>query len=291
MFNSVIIDVAIGLILSFLAVSLAASAITEAISSALQWRQATLLDGAKALLNDQNFDGLALQLYNHALVNPLASGAAKTVQDLTSKPSYIDSRGFALALYNTLSANAPPEASPDDIIAKISDPQLKAAMAELWAASSKNIDTFKHDIGEWFDSSMDRLSGWYKRRTQLVSFVVAFAIAVLFNVNALYLSAQIWTHPAAMAGLAAIHLEDDRNHAAEDTAKILGSLEPQYLVGWVKGPTPDTVQAWFITVTSWVLVAASALFGASFWFDILQRIIQLKGTGVEPKRNASVTGR
>jgi hypothetical protein len=41
MFNSVIIDVAIGLILSFLAVSLAASAITEAISSALQWRQAT----------------------------------------------------------------------------------------------------------------------------------------------------------------------------------------------------------------------------------------------------------
>jgi|ERR1700722_9317497 hypothetical protein len=92
MFNSVIIDVAIGLILSFLAVSLAASAITEAISSALQWRQATLLDGVKALLNDQNFDGLALQLYNHALVNPLASGAAKTVQDLTSKPSYIDSR-------------------------------------------------------------------------------------------------------------------------------------------------------------------------------------------------------
>lgn len=92
MFNSVIIDVAIGLILSFLAVSLAASAITEAISSALQWRQATLLDGVKALLNDQNFDGLALQLYNHALVNPLASGAAKTVKDLTSKPSYIDSR-------------------------------------------------------------------------------------------------------------------------------------------------------------------------------------------------------
>jgi len=112
-----------------------------------------------------------------------------------------------------------------------------------------------------------------------------------FNVNALYLSAQIWTHPAAMAGLAAIHLEDDRNHAVEDTAKILGALEPQYLVGWVKGPTPDTLQAGFITVTSWVLVAASALFGASFWFDILQRIIQLKGTGLEPKRNARATGR
>lgn len=286
MFNSVIIDVAIGLVLSFLAVSLAASAITEAISSAMKWREATLLDGVKALLNDPNFTGIARELYNHALVNPLATGTAKTIQDLTNKPAYINSRGFALALYDTLSANASPGASPDDIIGKITDPQLKSAMTALWTASSKNVDAFKHNIGEWFDSSMNRLSGWYKRRTQLVSFAVALAIAVVFNVNALYLSAEIWTHPAAMADLGALHLQDDRDHAVEDTAKILGALEPQYLVGWVKGPMPDNLQAWFIALTSWTLVAASTLFGASFWFDILQRIVQLRGTGVEPKRNA-----
>jgi hypothetical protein len=35
--STVIIDVAIGLVLSFLAVSLAASAATEAISSAMKW--------------------------------------------------------------------------------------------------------------------------------------------------------------------------------------------------------------------------------------------------------------
>jgi hypothetical protein len=74
MFNSVILDVAIGLTLSFLAVSLAASAIAEAISSVMEWREKTLLEGIKALLNDQDFNGIALQLYNHALVNPLTSG-------------------------------------------------------------------------------------------------------------------------------------------------------------------------------------------------------------------------
>lgn len=42
MFNSAIIDVAIGMVLSFLAVSLAASAITEAISLL---RERTLLKG------------------------------------------------------------------------------------------------------------------------------------------------------------------------------------------------------------------------------------------------------
>jgi len=179
MFNSVIIDVAIGLTLSFLAVSLAASAVTEAISSVMKWRQATLLAGVKDLVNDPKFNGLALQLYNHALVNPLASGTAKSVQDLTNKPAYIDSRGFALALYDTLSKDSQAGESPDGFIAKISDPQLKNALTALWTTSSKDIEHFKHSIGEWFDSSMDRLSGRYKRWTQLVSFLVALAIAAL----------------------------------------------------------------------------------------------------------------
>jgi hypothetical protein len=172
-----------------------------------------LLDGVKALLNDPNFTGIARDLYNHALVNPLATGTAKTIQDLTNRPAYIDSRGFAVALYDTLSANAASGASPDQVIDRISDPQLKSAMAALWATSSKDIDAFKHNVGQWFDASMDRLSGWYKRRTQLVSFLVALVIAVIFNVNALYLSAQVWRHPAAMADLANLHLQGN----VEDT--------------------------------------------------------------------------
>ncbi|HXZ14842.1 MAG TPA: hypothetical protein VEH77_02505 [Roseiarcus sp.] len=283
MFNSVIIDVAIGLTLSFLAVSLAASAVTEAISSALQWRQATLLQGVKDLLNDQDFKGLALQLYNHALVNPLASGAAATAQELTNKPAYIDSRGFALALCDTLSKNAGAGESPEAFIDKIQDPQLKNAMTALWTTSSKNVESFKHSVGEWFDASMDRLSGRYKRMTQLVSFIIALAIAALFNVNALYMSAQIWTHPTAMADIATLHVDQQAGQAA-DVSKILGALEPQYLVGWVKGPTPDSAQTWFIALTSWLLVSAATLFGASFWFDVLQHIVQIRGTGLAPKR-------
>ncbi|MGH6843061.1 MAG: hypothetical protein ACREDV_13420 [Methylocella sp.] len=50
-----IIVVAIGLTHSFLAVSLVASAITEAISSAFKWRKKTLLECVIAFLNDPNF--------------------------------------------------------------------------------------------------------------------------------------------------------------------------------------------------------------------------------------------
>ncbi len=284
MFNSVIIDVAIGLGLSFLAVSLAASATTEAISSAMKWREKTLLEGIKALLNDQDFKGIALQLYNHALVNPLASGTATTLEELTHKPAYINSRQFALALYSALSENSSQGGSPNDFIGKISDPQLKTAMENLWAISSQNVETFKNNIAIWFDNSMDRLSGWYKRRTQGISFGIALAIAVIFNVNALYESAQIWSRPSVIADLATSHFLDDRERTSADAAKIFNALEPEFLIGWVKGPMPHDIQSWFIAGASWVIVAAASLFGASFWFDILQRITHLKGTGPVPER-------
>ena len=77
---------------------------------------------------------------------------------------------------------------------------------------------------------------------------------------------------------------DQQAGAAADVSKILDALQPQYLVGWFKGPMPDSAQSWFIALTSWLLVSAATLFGASFWFDILQRIVQIRGTGLEPKQ-------
>ena len=74
MFGSTILDVAIGLIFSFLAVSLFTSATVEAINSLLQLRAVNLKSGVMALVNDPNFDGLAKRLYAHALVSPLGPG-------------------------------------------------------------------------------------------------------------------------------------------------------------------------------------------------------------------------
>jgi hypothetical protein len=286
MFNSAIIDVAIGMILSFLAVSLAASAITEAISSWGQWRQTILADGIQALLNYHPVDHpLALDLYKSALISPLTPGTTKSFEDIKNKPAYIDSRQFALAFYDKLGGG-----SPSEVVAKIQDPQLKAAIEALSANSSNDIDKFKNSIAVWFDNSMDRLSGWYKRKTQKWTFFIALGIAIMFNVNVLYESAQIWTRPAVIADLTTLHFEANQDamkpdQAAATASKLFNALEPAFLVGWVKGPQPHDGPSLFIAITSWLMVASSALFGASFWFDILQRITHLKGTGLEPKRS------
>src|SRR5439155_2686832 len=54
------------------------------------------------------------------------------------------------------------------------------------------IDTAQGDLGRaqanveaWFNSSMDRVSGWYKRRTQTIIFVVGFVLTVAVNADTL----------------------------------------------------------------------------------------------------------
>jgi hypothetical protein len=89
MFNSTVLDVAVGLIFTFLALSLAVSTMVEAIASVLKWRSGTLLQGVKDLLNDQEFTDLARAVYNHALVDPRDDGKAATEKELRRKPTYI----------------------------------------------------------------------------------------------------------------------------------------------------------------------------------------------------------
>src|SRR6201986_1812878 len=74
MFGSTILDVAIGLIFSFLAISLFTSATVEAINSLLQLRAVNLKSGIMALVNDPKFEDLAEKLYEHALIRPLGPG-------------------------------------------------------------------------------------------------------------------------------------------------------------------------------------------------------------------------
>ena len=90
MFGSTVLDLAVGLIFTFLVISLITSATTEAFASAMKLRASTLCQGIKDLLNDEQFNGLALSVYNHALVNSQATGVAQSEAALTAKPSYIE---------------------------------------------------------------------------------------------------------------------------------------------------------------------------------------------------------
>ena len=274
MLQSTVLEVAIGLVFCYASVALLVSSINEAIASALKLRSKSLMSGVKALLNDEKFTGLALKLYNHALINPTDAGKAATEKDLKHKPSYIESKQFAVALIDVLQTAGGDFAQLANDIEKIQDPQLRQLLKGMYARAAGKIENLRADLAGWFDTGMERVSGAYKRRTQLICLILGLLIAAFLNIDSFNLFQCLWQHPTLAAQ---ISVPD-----TSDAGKALEGLKA-LPIGWKEVPALDA--GLLLMFVGWVVTASSALFGAPFWFDLLQRMIQLRGTGKKPEED------
>jgi hypothetical protein len=277
MLGSTVLELAVGLTFCYATVALIVSTVQEALASALSLRAHTLLDGIKSMLNDQKFAGLARALYSHALVNPHDNGQAANQRALRTKPSYIEPLHFAIALVDAIQTMPGNYAQLGRDIDAIRDTQVKRALQGIYQRAGGNPQAFQDGLAAWFDSSMERISGSYKRRSMLVSLLLSLLLAILFNIDSIHLFRSLWQHPAVAAQLVAAPSSVDQK-----TIDALFSLP----IGWTTFP-PAFNQDFALQVVGWALTASSALFGAPFWFDLLQRTMQLRGTGSKPDEKAA----
>jgi|GEM_PF-716599 len=59
--------------------------------------------------------------------------------------------------------------------------------------SKNDIEQFEQKLETWFDDSMNRVSGWYKRRTQVILFVIGICLAITFNVDVIEIAGKLST--------------------------------------------------------------------------------------------------
>jgi hypothetical protein len=64
------------------------------------------------------------------------------------------------------------------------------------AIARKNVET-------WFDNAMTRLSGWYKRKAQLMAFIIGLLLAILLNVDSVMLATSLWREPTLRQSIVA----------------------------------------------------------------------------------------
>ena len=277
MFGSTVLDLTFGLIFTFLIVSLVTSTATEALASALAWRANNLLQGIKQLLNDPKFTGLALRIYNHGLVNPQANGAAATQANLTSKPSYIDPKQFASALIDLagISPGVSVPALQAKINATVTDPQLNNMLNGIVERAGGDINQINSDITDWFNQSMNRVAGAYKRKTQFWTLVIALVLTIALNLDTVRIAQALWDQPMLIKGLA----PPAAGESAVDAFNQLQSLGLPF--GWDKEAVKYIINGpnWIFAIAGWAITALATLFGAPFWFDTLQRFVQLRGAG------------
>ena len=272
MLGSTVLEVAIGLTFCYGTVALIVSTLQEALAAAFRLRANTLLAGIKSMLNDPRFDGLARAVYTHPLVNPHADGGSPREKDMHTRPSYIEPAYFAIALVDSLWKVPGDFAQLGGAIDTIPDPQVRQAMRGLYDRAH-DLQQFQDMLAGWFDNAMARMSGIYKRRQMLISLLLALLLAILFNIDSIHLFRTLWQQPALAA-----HLHD-----------VPGSLDPAVLdalmalpIGWTRFP-PVADADFALQVGGWLITASTALFGAPFWFDLMQRVVRMRSTGTRPE--------
>ena len=280
--SNVAVEVAIGLVFCYASISVISSSLYEAVASMLKLRARSLLEGVKALLNDPGFTGLARDVYQHALVNPRSSGAGDGALTPAAAmpaivPSYIEPRAFAIALIDSIQKTPEGFQHLRERIDGLQDRQLRTMLQGIWDRADGKVENVEAALARWFDTGMNRVSGVYKRQAQLFTFLIALVIAGLFNVDSFHLFKTLWVHPGAAASIAA-------GSATEGATKALDALFT-LPVGW--DHAPESVGAALFLFCGWLVTAISVLFGAPFWFDLLQRLVNLRGTGSKPAAAAA----
>ncbi len=209
MFGSIILDVALGLVLVYLLLSLIASSLNEWIASSLKTRS-TMLDSAlHKLLGDS---GLVEQLYAHPMISSLYDGDTyEEAQKRRTLPSYIPSRNFAIALLD-LAARGPhvesalaagAESMPLSTVAvraqigRLGNPAVQRAVLTALDMAHGDLAGAQANVEAWFNSMMDRVSGWYKRRTQIMLFAIGVGLAAVLDADTVRIAHDLYRDPAA----------------------------------------------------------------------------------------------
>jgi hypothetical protein len=281
---STVFEAVTGLSFLYAFLSLIASGTNELISSALALRARTLEKGVAHLLADP---AEASAIYNHPLIQSLFRSRRR--------PSYIPPDKFALALLDrkvtpAVGAGADQATAISTAIQQLSAGRVKDTLDVLWRDAKHDADRFRRDIEGWFDDTMERVSGWYRRLVQAILFGIGAVMAVGLNVNTLTVAQRLWTDgplrtavveqaqravPPAAADKQGVKDALDNVHSG-----LKGIGELSLPIGWDKEARPTS---WYGAVAGWALTALAISWGAPFWFDLLGRVARVRSSGVRPE--------
>jgi hypothetical protein len=223
------LDVAIGVVFVFLLLSLICSALNEMIEALMKQRAYSLEKGIREMLSgmtnwkstnteantpplDLKSPDLVTELYKHPLISGLYNGTYEFAMKYRARlwpmlPSYIPSRNFALALTDLL---APQEASGSKdhlmidfrrTIAGHKDENIKKALLPLVDSAALQTEDVIKNIEQWFDSTMERISGQYKRRVQYFTFALGLLAAIVLNADTIAITNSLIHDPALRSAI------------------------------------------------------------------------------------------
>ena len=179
----VLLDVVVGVAFVYLLLALICTTANEWIAGARGLRAKTLQKGIGQLLGP-----LADEFYRHPLIATLSQPG--------QRPSYIPAHIFSSAVLDLLGRHAEGAAPAQHVRAGI------AALKAKQTGPSADHAAHAAALEDWFNTAMDRVSGWYKRRLQLITIGVAVVVTLAVNADTLQIVGVLWRSPTERAAIA-----------------------------------------------------------------------------------------
>ena len=298
------VDVAIGLTLVYLGASLFVTVINEYVAQALNLRGRQLCESVKSLINDQRVKDILAQ---SPVLKPFFDS------DAGKAPSYVDPVVLARLLVGGLadpSAAGNTATQVSATIDKLPDSGLKTQLQALVRTAGTTTDELVKAVSDWADRSLTVLGEGYKRSLQKISFVIGLALAIALNLDTLTLTAHLYRDKDAREAAVALGVQIAEKTGKEAFDKCM-ALTPQKrkedascaplsgLVEAVQGrneslgklpigwPLPEArtqgavtgpadLLPWASRVAGWLLTALALSLGAPFWFDLLNKLVNMR---------------
>lgn len=89
-------------------------------------------------------------------------------------------------------------------------------LKSLWLDSGADPTVFQARLEQWFNDTMERATGWYKKYTHLVLFVIGLFVAIAFNVDSLAIRRILTTNRTAREQMVEMAIES-KDHLNPDT--------------------------------------------------------------------------
>ena len=218
------IDVAAGLVFVYLLMSVLTTVVREAIEGFCKRRSRNLEKGLIELLCDHppqsatnksakikaDYTGYEMlkSFYDHPLTMSLYRGryvvpSKRGFLQHKTLPSYIPSSHFAFVVLDLLADRggqmADGRLDPTAILAASRDlPNARLAKMVQFAVgnSGGDIDKARMFMENWYNATMDRVSGWYRLETQTLIFWLALVTCVILNVNTVVIAQSLYLSPS-----------------------------------------------------------------------------------------------
>jgi hypothetical protein len=310
-----ILGVAIGVVLICLLLSIIASHVREMMTAFTAQRAVTLEAAIRKMVGDAVYEKLA----GHPLIETISFEPTKFLGLKLSRldkprPNYISSPLFTRVLLISLAEIQNLKTTDvNAIVNSLPDSNLKQRLGALTLGIENNAPACVSAVEQWYDGTMERVNGVYKRHTQMWLIVLGMILAVVANANLFQITERLWTSKDARDAVTATaqmySCKDDQHcnlpsyqDARNDIQSRLGVELPigydwQYVKKYWRSyanPEHQSVKAvvahWLFNLTGWLLMAIAVSLGAPFWFDMLNKLINLRLSGLKPDKAPPTSG-